>query len=406
MDVAAFQPLKGQHQKVLRKFVRSGVVRWNRLDFLYELQGILDASMTAHNIMNGFELTGLYPFNSEVVKRKLPHPDDRVDDPMHPSLLPSSNRFAKAKATSQRLLSKYADVLSSPTRQQLPNLSATIDEAILTNRSFQQMVQADLMREERYRNRMRRRRVQPNGDGYQSVSVQQIENDIRGQMNAHNEQSHKREQRFVRRLMKEEEEKWKAIWREEKARTPGKRLTWKQWLENNKERWEGDFIPLGDTAGTMWDMPGDSRPLFFYDTGRGPIPGLSTASHPIREIAIADTGNPSLSDSDEEAVTFFGLDSGLQVGPQGGPQSEPQVGPGPDYNDDYYSSSQASDSSSDLEEPPDEHGFPLPKPRGYRAIQSIIEEGRLQAGMPRGYIEQSASGADATPDLADDMIWN
>ena len=88
-----------------------------------------------------------------------------------------------------------------------------------------------------------------------------------------------------------------------------------------------------------------------------------------------------------------------------------KVGPGPGQNDDYYSSSQASDSSSDLEEPPDEHGFPLPKPRGYRAIQSIIAEGRVQAGMPRGHIEPSASGAEATPDLADDMmrshmIWN
>ena len=55
MDVAVFQLLKAAHQKILRQFIRGGTVQFSRMEFLEELQGIFDTSITPHHVMNGFQ---------------------------------------------------------------------------------------------------------------------------------------------------------------------------------------------------------------------------------------------------------------------------------------------------------------------------------------------------------------
>ena len=163
MDVAVFQLLKAAHQKILRQFIGGGTVQFSRIEFLEELQGIFDTSITRHHIMNGFEKTGLYPFNVNVVLSVIHHLHPHLGrsgkaknldiDPAIQSLLPSDNRFLQAKQTATRIQHHYADVFSSPTRGELTNLASITNEAILIDQSHRRRLEFDNQRKVRLQNR-------------------------------------------------------------------------------------------------------------------------------------------------------------------------------------------------------------------------------------------------------------
>lgn len=136
MDVGVFQPLKSAHQAAIRESLREGNLAFNRLDFVSAFQKIFNAGFSRHNIMSGFEKTGLYPPNNKPVITKLVLAQRRQREAVNPafeSLLPPETRFQGASDTVQHLDAKYGEILSSPSRAALKQVCAVVTEAAVLN---------------------------------------------------------------------------------------------------------------------------------------------------------------------------------------------------------------------------------------------------------------------------------
>jgi hypothetical protein len=82
--------------------------------------------MSAHNLMTGFDKTGIHPLNRQRIFDQLSKKQRLKPEPKVPSLMP------KEDATITHLIDKYPHVLSSPTRCALNTLDGVVNEAILT----------------------------------------------------------------------------------------------------------------------------------------------------------------------------------------------------------------------------------------------------------------------------------
>jgi hypothetical protein len=59
LDVAVFGPLKRIHQRKLLEALHHTNISFSRTDFVFVLQEILSTGLTRHNIIKGFEETGI-----------------------------------------------------------------------------------------------------------------------------------------------------------------------------------------------------------------------------------------------------------------------------------------------------------------------------------------------------------
>ena len=83
---------------------------------------IYNAGLIAHNIMRGFEKTGLWPLDpSPAIQRVLnkQRKARQAINPAYASLLPAESRFQMAADAINHMREKYNALLSSPTREGL-----------------------------------------------------------------------------------------------------------------------------------------------------------------------------------------------------------------------------------------------------------------------------------------------
>ncbi|EFZ04136.2 DDE superfamily endonuclease, CENP-B-like protein [Metarhizium robertsii ARSEF 23] len=85
LDVGVSQPLKAAHQKALRKSLAEGNLTFSRIDFVAEFQQVYEAGFPSHNIMSGFEETGLWPASPQPVLAKLLQEQLRQRKRMNPA---------------------------------------------------------------------------------------------------------------------------------------------------------------------------------------------------------------------------------------------------------------------------------------------------------------------------------
>jgi hypothetical protein len=177
LDVGVFQLLKNAHQKLLRRHIREGYLNFKRSGFISKLSEILREGFTVHNIMNGFEKSGIFPVDGRGVIHKVKEKKKSLlatTNPALQSLLPKETRFKDAREVSRHLKRNYRDGFSSPTRHSFGILDDVVCEAVLLNSFAEEHIQTRLQRIAATNNkRNKRKKVMPSGKYINSVTVEQ-----------------------------------------------------------------------------------------------------------------------------------------------------------------------------------------------------------------------------------------
>ncbi|KJK84744.1 hypothetical protein H633G_11487 [Metarhizium anisopliae BRIP 53284] len=177
-DVGVFQPLKAAHQKALRKSLAEGNLTFSRVDFLAAFQQVYEAGFTRHNIMSGFEETGLWPASPQPVLAKLLQEQLRQRkriNPAYTSLLPSETRFQVAADAANDIRERYHDILSSPLREGLRQIAKVSAESIMLHNHSNEVIVNRTQRVQAYANRKKRgKTIRPSGEFVTSSSMDDI----------------------------------------------------------------------------------------------------------------------------------------------------------------------------------------------------------------------------------------
>ncbi|KAF5697454.1 hypothetical protein FMUND_15407 [Fusarium mundagurra] len=166
LDVGVFQLLKNAHQKLLRRHIREGYLNFKRSDLISKLNEIIKEGFTAHNIMNGFEKSGIFPVNGTAVIQKVKEKKSllAVTNPALQSLLPKETRFKDAREVARHLKRNYRDGFSSPTRDSFGVLDDVICEAVRI---------ASVNNKKK-----KRKKVMPTGQYINSVTIEQVRDSL------------------------------------------------------------------------------------------------------------------------------------------------------------------------------------------------------------------------------------
>jgi hypothetical protein len=255
--------------------------------------------MTRHHILTGFDDTGLWPVRRIKVLSQLDQKHQINDTPRYPSLLPSEKRHSTAKATMSHIKYKYGPEMSSPTRQNISELEAVVNEGALLFGASQRQNLAAKRREARLDRTMRRRIVKvPAASGYSSITHTEIDEISRTRRDLQWIEESKRQLRSMRKMEREREVPLKAKWQEarKEARDQGLQLPkWKDWVQAHNEKTGDDFIPI-DENHPLWAKEAED-PVFTIDLERGPPlirdTDFSKYARPLRDIEIQDTRSNS-----------------------------------------------------------------------------------------------------------------
>ncbi|KAI7772017.1 hypothetical protein LZL87_011710 [Fusarium oxysporum] len=185
LDIGVFQLLKNSHQKLLRRHICQGYLNFKRSDFISKLSEILKESFTIHNIMNGFEKSGIFPVDGRGVIQR--------------SLLPKETRFKDTREISRHLKRNYRDSFSSPTRDSFGILEDVVCEAVLLNSFAEEHIQTRLQRIAATNNkRNKRKKVR---ESLAALTKKDHNNELR------------RQQKNLKQLRREEDERLKEEWK-------------------------------------------------------------------------------------------------------------------------------------------------------------------------------------------------
>ncbi|RYC78418.1 hypothetical protein BFJ63_vAg18707, partial [Fusarium oxysporum f. sp. narcissi] len=217
LDVGVFQLLKNAHQRRLRHHIREGFLNFKRSDFISKLSEILTEGFTPHNIMNGFEKSGIFPVNGAAVIQKVKEKKKSllaVNNPALSSLLPRETRFKDAREVARHLKRNYREGFSSPTRQSFGVLEDVICEAVVLNSFAEEHIQSRLDRIAASNNkRNKRKKVMPSGKYINSVTVEQVRESLNASTKKDRGDELRRQRRNLKQLRKEEDERLKEEWR-------------------------------------------------------------------------------------------------------------------------------------------------------------------------------------------------
>ncbi|RKK71302.1 hypothetical protein BFJ68_g18345, partial [Fusarium oxysporum] len=217
LDVGVFQLLKNAHQRRLRHHIREGFLNFKRSDFISKLSEILTEGFTPHNIMNGFEKSGIFPVNGAAVIQKVKEKKKSllaVNNPALSSLLPREIRFKDAREVARHLKRNYREGFSSPTRQSFGVLEDVICEAVVLNSFAEEHIQSRLDRIAASNNkRNKRKKVMPSGKYINSVTVEQVRESLNASTKKDRGDELRRQRRNLKQLRKEEDERLKEEWR-------------------------------------------------------------------------------------------------------------------------------------------------------------------------------------------------
>jgi hypothetical protein len=288
LDVGVFQLLKLAHQKALRKHIREGFLNFKRSDLVARLQKIIDESFTKHNIINGFERSGIFPPDGTEVIQKLKEKQKSILSQASPaiqSLLPQESRFRDAREISRHIRHNYRERFSSPTREAYSTIDDVLNEAIVLNSFAESHIKNRLDRISAANSRkMRRRRVHPTGLYVNSTTVQQIEEQVATTTQKEQAEELRRQHRTWRQLQKEEDDRLKIEWKKQHKydiNNNGKpiHISFKRWKEWKNKDIQDDVITIAPASreaspatpgnGFYYDTSGSSAQQRFYERLRG-----------------------------------------------------------------------------------------------------------------------------------------
>ena len=160
LDVGVYQHLKNEQKCALRDFMIAGGMQISRFDFLNQWNRMYAAAFKACHIYVGYEKSGIFPINPEVVLGPLRRYAEERQKPLFPVTL---NRD---KVTPRRVKKQLSDLsvqrsislLDTPTRKVIRSAEACVDLAIVTQKSHENVIrlQKERIRLEGRRTRSRR----------------------------------------------------------------------------------------------------------------------------------------------------------------------------------------------------------------------------------------------------------
>jgi hypothetical protein len=319
LDVGVFQALKAAHQKLLRRSIREGNLAYSRTAFAEAFKEIYTRGFSAHNIISGFEKSGIYPPTEEPALKKIMAKRLRNRQPVeavHADLLPKEGRFQQAEDALNDVIERYRDVMSSPSREALQSARKVLSESTLMDKQRNAFVSNF---ESRLKSVTTKRKpgkfIKPTGFFATSVNYEDIKAQHEAEVAADEEKQQRKQLRSMRSILKQEIGRLQDEWRAEKiARfgTTKKKYPFRQWLEESgKDR---DFLALEvnhkqfnqilnvKPDGFMIDVP-DSQEVrqAKREASRAARPILAM-EWPNSDDTVRFTGFGPFNDDDDEAI--------------------------------------------------------------------------------------------------------
>ncbi|RKK65371.1 hypothetical protein BFJ69_g16343 [Fusarium oxysporum] len=372
LDVGVFQLLKNAHQKRLRRHLREGYLNFKRSDFISKLSEILKEGFTVHNIMNGFEKSGIFPVDGRAVIQSVKEKKKSLlatTNPALQSLLPKETRFKDAREVSRHLKRNYRDSFSSPTRESFGILDDVVCEAVLLNSFAEEHIQTRLQRIAATNNkRNKRKKVMPTGKYINSVTVEQVRESLAASTKKDQEDELRRQRKNLKQLHKEEEDRLREEWKKNykyDINNNGKPIhisfdRWKKWKQLDIVD-EIIYIPPpsreaspNPEKGFFYDTSGSAQQKRFYERlrdasaagfYRSPLQDMpAVPSSDGVEISLGNSqrdaardsltfGDSDDSEDDEEAPEFVDLSQDIEE-----PELPPLPPPLPSFEQDFSSS--------------------------------------------------------------------
>jgi DDE superfamily endonuclease len=328
LDVGVFQPLKNSHQKFLRKSLFEGNLGFSRMDFIASFQAIYDEGFTRHNIISGFEKTGIFPPNAQPAVMRVFSEKQKQREAINPafsSLLPKETRFHQASTSIYQAREKYGDLMSSPTREGLRQASLVVTEACTLEKHVNNFIVDRNRRIERLGSRRKRGSlVRPTGDFHTAVSLDQIRQQDQKSRKANKDKMMKAQLREGRRVVRLEMERLKNLWRADRAErqiSKQKVLTFKAWLQHTGKGDEFLFLEVQNKE--FADLLGYNNDAFFIDT-------TGQRSQHVEEVIQRALTKPHILEQMSECSWGAGSNSSIDI----------TMGPFNDQNDDQNKATQ------------------------------------------------------------------
>ncbi|TXC01946.1 hypothetical protein FocTR4_00008325 [Fusarium oxysporum f. sp. cubense] len=184
-------------------------LNFKRSDFVSKLSEIIKEGFSVHNIMNGFEKSGIFPVNGAAVIHKVREKKKSllaVTNPALPSLLPKEARFKDAREVARHLKRNYRDGFSSPTRHSFGVLEDVVCEAVVLNSFAEEHIKTRLDRIASVNNkRNKRKKVMPSGLYINSITVKQVRESLNASTKKEQQEELRRQCRSLKQLQKEED---------------------------------------------------------------------------------------------------------------------------------------------------------------------------------------------------------
>ncbi|KAG7405880.1 hypothetical protein Forpe1208_v014482 [Fusarium oxysporum f. sp. rapae] len=299
-------------------------------DFIWKepkLSEILKEGFTVHNIMNGFEKSGIFPVDGRAVIQRVKEKKKSLlatTNPALQSLLPKETRFKDAREVSRHLKRNYRDSFSSPTRESFGILDDVVCEAVLLNSFAEEHIQTRLQRIAATNNkRNKRKKVMPSGKYINSVTVEQVRESLAVSTKKDQEDELRRQRKNLKQLHKEEEDRLREEW---------------------KKNYKGFFY---DTSGSaqqkrFYERLRDASAAGFYRSPLQDMPAVPSSDGV--EISLGNSqrdaardsltfGDSDDSEDDEEAPEFVDLSQDIEE-----PELPPLPPPLPSFEQDFSSS--------------------------------------------------------------------
>ncbi|KAL9572124.1 hypothetical protein ACKAV7_003841 [Fusarium commune] len=240
-----------EKQRIWRLLVIDGFTGKTSLEF-GQAQRDSQESFTIHNIMNGFEKSGIFPVDGRGVIQRVKEKNKSLlatTNPALQSLLPKETRFKDAREVSRHLKRNYRDSFSSPTRDSFGILEDVVCEAVLLNSFAEEHIQTRLQRIAATNNKRNKER------SLAASTKKDHDNELR------------RQQKNLKQLRREEDERLKEEWKNYKydINNNGKPIhisfeRWKKWKQLDIAD-EIIYIPPPSREASPNPQEG-----FFYDT--------------------------------------------------------------------------------------------------------------------------------------------
>lgn len=310
LDVGVFQPLKLAHQKTLQASLFKGNLAFTQKDFIKAFQTIYEKGFTRHNIISGFEETGIFPPNAQPAVMRVFSQQQRKREAINPAfstLLPKETRFHQASTSIHNAREKYGDLMSSPTREGLRQASFVVTEACALEKHVDNFIVDRNRRIEKLSSRRRRGGlVRPTGEFHTAVSLSQIRQQDNKSKQAGEVKMMKAQLREGRRVVKLEIERLKKLWRDDQAERVAagqKRTRFKAWLQHTKKHEE--FLILEVQNKEYADLINYKEDRFLIDTTgsrsqhvKDVIQRALTKPHILEQMSECSWGDPTNSSVD------------------------------------------------------------------------------------------------------------